>query len=77
MSILIYMIFTNSKHKKNSNSSSGESSTMTYQPRLKGSSVRIAKFSMIVVLFLLSSFAIATRGQQRLEVKALPNVRGP
>ena len=54
----------------------GESSTMSDQPRLQASPVRIAKFSMIAVLCLLSSIVIATRGQQGLEIKVLPTSVG-
>ena len=49
---------------------------MSDQPRLQGSPVRLAKFRTIVVLCLLSSIVIATRGQPRLEIKVLPTSVG-
>ena len=50
---------------------------MSDRPRLQASSVKIAKFSMIAVLCLMSSIVIATRGQPGIEIKVLPtNVGG-
>ena len=79
-SILIHTFYNHKKlaiaTKKISVASSGESLTMSDQPRLQASSVKIAKFSVIAVLCLLSSIIIATRGQPRHALKVLPTSVG-
>ena len=49
---------------------------MSDQPRLQASPVRVAKFSLIAVLCLMSSIVIATRGQPGIEIKVLPTSAG-